>query len=257
MLLEISRRQFNLRASFSTMIAEELMPSDPAKLESSVLQALGISAFRRGRIEVALNLVSQACADPEAPAAWYRDYAEMLDRDGQSEAAEAAARLATQLDPDCASAWETLGTILVQRGSLKESCDCYERAIQIDPTFAHAINNLAVTLDRLGKAQAAEQRYREVLGLMPNNADVQLNLATLLGELGQHMEALQIAKRVCDRNPRMMRAHALVTHFANILRTPKPCRMNGGLKGAVLRTSRRVKSDSPDLRPMSNPIKVH
>ena len=215
--------------------------SDPNKRDTAVLHALGISAFRRGRIEDALKFVAQACADPQAPAAWHRDHAEMLDRHGQSEAAEAAARLAIQRDPDCASAWETLGTIFVQRGSLEESCECYERAVQIDPTFAHAINNLAVTLDRLGKVEAAEERYRQVLLLMPNNPEIQLNLATLLGELGRHMEALQIAKRVCDRNPRMMRARALVTHFTNSLKTPKPipCRMNGGPGGAALRTSRK------------------
>jgi Flp pilus assembly protein TadD len=201
--------------------------SDSAKLESSVLHALGISAFRRGKIEVGLKFVSQACADPQAPAVWHRDYAEMLDRHGQSEAAEAAVRLAIHRDPECASAWETLGTILVQRGLLEESCDCYERAVRIDPTFAIALNNLAVILDRMGKSQAAEERYRQVLCLIPDSADIQLNLATLLGERGRHQEAVRIARRVCDRHPRMMRAHALVTQFTNILKRPGPIPPSG------------------------------
>jgi tetratricopeptide (TPR) repeat protein len=199
------------------MFAEVPVPErDKPKPDSSIQHALGISAFQRGKIEAALKLVSQACADPHAPADWHRDYAEMLDRHGQSEAAEAAVRFAIQRDPDCASAWETLGTILAQRGVLEESADCYETAVRIDPTFAHALNNLAVILDRMGKLEAAEERYKEVLRLLPDSADIQLNLATLLGDLGRHQEALRIARRVCDRHPDMTRAQALVAQFRDV-----------------------------------------
>jgi len=45
---------------------------------------LGISAFQRGDIEVALKFMLRACADPEAPAIRHRNYAEMLDRHGHS-----------------------------------------------------------------------------------------------------------------------------------------------------------------------------
>jgi len=190
-------------------------------MEASVLHQLGVSAFQRGDVEVALKFMSKACADPDSPAIWHRDYAEILDRQGDSEAAEGEARLAVRLAPDCASAWETLGTILVQRGLLEESCDCYARAVRIDPGFAHALNNLAVTLDRMGKFEAAEQRYREVLRLVPDSAEIQLNLATLLGELGRHQEGLEIAQKVRSRRPDMMRAHSLVTEFKSILKPRK------------------------------------
>src|SRR6202047_1930567 len=184
-----------------------------SQTEASVLHELGISAFQRGDIEVALSFMLRACADPEAPAIWHRNYAEMLDRQDHSEAAEAEARLAVRRDPDCASAWETLGTILIQRGSLEESCDCYAMAVRIDPTFAHALNNLAVTLERMGQLEAAEERYRQVLRLVPDSAEIQLNLATLLGELGRHQEGLEIARSVHDRCPNMMRAQSLVTEL--------------------------------------------
>src|SRR5215813_10041950 len=155
-------------------------------MEASVLHELGISAFRRGEIEVALKFMSRACADPEAPAVWHRNHAEMLDRHGNSQAAEAAARLAIRRDPYCASAWETLGTILIQRGLFEESCDCYETAVRIDPNFVQALNNLAVTLDRMGQLESAEERYRQVLRLVPANAEIRLNFAALLGGLGRH-----------------------------------------------------------------------
>jgi len=65
----------------------------------------------------------------------------------------------------------------------------------------------------MGKLEAAEERHRQVLSLEPDSADIQLNLVALLGELGGHREALQIARRVCDRYPNMMSAQALVAQF--------------------------------------------
>jgi len=188
------------------------------KTESSVLHGLAISAFKRGDIKVALKFMSRACTDPEAQAIWHRDHAEMLDRDGNSEAAETAARLAIRRDPDCASAWETLGTILIQRGLLEESCDCYETAVRIDPNFVQALNNLAVTLDRMGQVESAEECYRQVLRLVPENAEIHLNFAALLGGLGRHQEGVEIARKVRDRCPNMMRTHSLVTEFKGILK---------------------------------------
>lgn len=192
--------------------------SDSIKIVPSVLYGLAISAFRRGEIEVALTFMSSACSGLEAQAIWHRDYAEMLDRHGNSQAAEAAARLAIRRDPDCASAWETLGTILIQRGSFEESRDCYEKAVRIDPSFVQALNNLAVALDRMGQLDSAEERYRQVLRIVPENAEIQLNFAALLGELGRHQEALEIARRVRDCCPNMIRTHSLVTEFEAILK---------------------------------------
>src|SRR5215470_13470041 len=191
---------------------------DPAKAEAIVLHEAAMSAFQRGNVEVARRFMSRACACAEAPAMWHRNHAEILDRSGDSEAAEVAARLALQRDPDCANAWETLGTILVQRGTLEESCACYEKAVQIDATFVQALNNLAVTLDRLGRLKAAEVRYKQVLRLVPESPDIQLNFATLLGELGRYREGLEIAQQVLDRHPNLMRAHAVTSELKRNLK---------------------------------------
>jgi len=191
--------------------------SPPDKAEAAILHGVGMSAFQRGNFKVALRFMSRACSFPDAPALWHRDHAEILDRSGDSEAAEAAARLALRREPDCASAWETLGTILVQRGALAESCACYEKAVEIDPTFFQALNNLAVALDRLGQLKAAEARYKQVLRLAPESPDIQLNFATLLGELGRYQEGLEIVRQVLDRHPNLMRAHSVAAEFTRNL----------------------------------------
>ena len=199
-------------------LREHHMTPGPGKAEAVVLHELGMSAYQRGNIEVALKFLSRACACREAPAVWHRNHAEILDRSGNSEAAEAAARLALQREPDCASAWETLGTILVQRGALVESCACYEKAVQIDPSLWQALNNLAVTLDRLGRFEAAEARFKQVLRHAPQSPDIQLNFATLLGELGRYQEGLEIVRQVLDRYPNLMRAHSIASELARNLK---------------------------------------
>jgi protein O-GlcNAc transferase len=191
---------------------------DIGAAEAAVMHAIGVSVFQRGKVKTALKFMSRACAYPEAPAVWHRNHAEILDRCGNSEAAEAAARLALLRDPNYAGAWETLGTILAQRNNHAESCACYVKAIEIEPSFLQALNNLAVTLDRLGRRQAAEARYRQVLRLVPQSPEIQLNFATLLGELGHYEQGLEIAHEVLDRNPNSIRAHSIATEFKRTLK---------------------------------------
>jgi tetratricopeptide (TPR) repeat protein len=114
--------------------------------------------------------------------------------------------------PD-AQAWQTLGTILVERGALAEGRDCYAAAVRIEPDFLQALNNLAVVLQRLGELGAAEARYREVLRIAPENPETLLNFAALHGELGRCREGLEIAERVLDRSPGMVRAHLIASEL--------------------------------------------
>src|SRR6202035_2716680 len=94
--------------------------SGASPVEAAVMHGLGVSAFQSGKVDAALAFMSRACADRGGPAVSLRNHAEILDGCRNSEAAEAAARLALWRDPDYAAAWETLGTILVQRGKHAE-----------------------------------------------------------------------------------------------------------------------------------------
>lgn len=216
----------------------KLQAKGAGAVEAAVMHMFGVSAFQRGDVKAALSFMSRACAHPEAPAIWHRNHAEILDRCGHSEAAEAAARLSLLKDPGSAAAWETLGTILVQCDKLAKSCACYEKAVQIDPTFVHALNNLAVTLDRLGRHKAAVARYRQVLRLEPDNAEIQLNFVTLLGALGQHQEGLEILQDVLDRCPDSVRANSLTKQFKRELkRHARPGKSRGTSAQCVLSTA--------------------
>jgi tetratricopeptide (TPR) repeat protein len=196
---------------------------------TATLQRCGISAFQGGRTNVALGLMAQACARPDASALCHRDYAEILRQCGRRADAEAAARRAVALDPNCAEAWQTLGTLLFASKALAESRDCFATAVRISPSFVDALNNLAVVLQLLGERGAAEVCYTEVLRLAPDNSDIKLNFAALKGELGRHRDGLAIVEEVLDQTPNLVRAHLIASeierdlgrHAASLIRVER------------------------------------
>src|SRR5262249_34800462 len=216
-----------------------------------VLHQLAIVAYDRKNIEAALRFMSMACAQPEAPALCHRNHAEMLHRCGQLDKAEAAARLAIQRDSGCVDAWDTLGTILVDRGELTESRDCYETAVQIKPDFLPALNNLAVVLHNLGQLDESEACYRRALNLQPDQLEIQLNFANLLGELKRYRSALEIVERVLDCCPKNNEMHRVVLKFKRNLEQAASGRTEAGRILHVALEQRRNKT-----RPVNIPTQA-
>jgi tetratricopeptide (TPR) repeat protein len=173
----------------------------PKPTAAFVLHQLGIAAYNCQDIELAIRFMSMACAQPEAPAQCHRNHAEILHRCGRLDKAEAAARLAVHRDSCCVDAWDTLGTILFDRGALAESRDCYQKAVQIKPDSLASLNNLAVVLHSLEQFDASEACYRRALSLQSDNFEIQLNLANLLRELKRYREALEVTRRALGSCP--------------------------------------------------------
>ncbi|MGD0865165.1 MAG: sulfotransferase [Rhizomicrobium sp.] len=187
----------------------------PPDLETaSALHAKAVTAFQRGDNEVALQLIERASANPETLELHYCTHAEILRRCGKLEAAEAAARRALACNPDCAKAWDILGTVLSDRGELAESSECYAAAIRIEPHSPQVLNNLAVVQQRQGRLDAAEASYRQALRLVPEDSEIRLNFATLRGMGGYYSEAMEIVERLLARNPNWAKAHLLAATLA-------------------------------------------
>lgn len=107
---------------------------------------------------------------------------------GNLEAAEQALRLATERNPDSATAWTELGVTLRMLGRFEPAAEAYRRAIAVDPNHAAAHRNLGVVLDlyldRPAEALAAFERYRDLAA-----ADRQLS--GWIAELKQRVARLQ------------------------------------------------------------------
>lgn len=76
---------------------------------------------------------------------------------GEMELAAEHYRKATQIDPDCADGWQSLGMALVKLEKLDEAILTLERLIQLRPKDQLAYSSLSLALGRAGKIKEAEE----------------------------------------------------------------------------------------------------
>ena len=77
--------------------------------------------------------------------------------------AENTARRAYELMPDNGSITDTLGWILVERGSLEEGVALLRKAVELSDGRAEVRYHLAVGLNRLGQTEEARRKLVEIL----------------------------------------------------------------------------------------------
>lgn len=183
--------------------------------QPDALHLLGIMAHAYGRHELALELLAQACASPDARALHHSNRAEICRQAGRLEDAEAAARRAVALDPTLTDAWNNLGIVLQEGGRLDESLRCLEQVAALRPHVALAHNNLANTLLRLGHAGRAEAHYRQALALQADYPEAHSNLALLLRQRGDLAAAEAHARQAIALAPTFAGAYL---NLAEVLR---------------------------------------
>lgn len=175
--------------------------------QADALHLMGVMAHAYGKLDMAVDLLRQACAAPGAPAPYLSNLAEMCRQKGLLAEAEQAARRAVELAPQLPAAWNNLGIILQESGKLDDSLACLEKLVALQPDNPEAHNNLANTHKRLGHNQAAQAAYRRALELHPNYAEPYSNLAFLLCEEGQLDEAIASGRAAIDINPQLADAY--------------------------------------------------
>jgi tetratricopeptide (TPR) repeat protein len=117
-------------------------PDDPALVVAKSLLLLGMGKGDEAResFERALALV------PDNPVV-LNNLAWVLARQGKSlDRAAVLAQRATQLEPERADFWDTLGLVEQERGHLPQAAANYYRALRLEPELASAKANLLKTL---------------------------------------------------------------------------------------------------------------
>ena len=116
---------------------------------------------------------------------------------------------ATELDPDYAAAWASLGGALQFKGMflsiseyLSRAIDVLRRAIALQPTLAEAHAWLGLALLNLGQVEQASASLERAVALEPDNAQAYQALARALwmGE-GRVEEAVEKLRRAIALNP--------------------------------------------------------
>ena len=175
--------------------------------QADALHLLGLKAHASGNLDQAIAHLRQACVNPQAPASYSSNLAEMCRQRGLLDEGEAAARRAVGRDPNLIEGWNNLGILLQEAGKFVESRVAMERVVASRPQWPEAHNNLGNTCKRLGLRDEAQLHYERAIALRGDYAEAHSNLANLLTERGEYVAAEKSARRAIECNPRLADAY--------------------------------------------------
>lgn len=162
-------------------------------------------------VEQYVYIVSE---DPKHSSAWtnlgtaYLSRAQM--RAGQSqrpvdpaalEKAVEAFQAALRIDPESASAQNSLGIVHATRGEFDQAIEAFRRALLSDPNSSSAHYNLANCLVEKGDVEGAVRHFVAALKIRPDNPSAHYDLGALLAKQGETTQAIQAFRRTLDLRP--------------------------------------------------------
>lgn len=109
-------------------------------------------------------------------------------------------------NPDCADAYNLLGTVYGQQGKLQQALTAFDKAISIRPDRASYYYNKGQMLQMVYRLGETEECYVKTLKLNPNHADALRHMANVCRHRGELQKALDYAERGVKAhldNPRM------------------------------------------------------
>ena len=93
--------------------------------------------------------------------------------------------------PDNARAYDSLGSLWIDRGNLVEAERCFTEALRRQPDFPMAHYNLGIVLQRTGRNEAAVGRFLTAIRLEPKFVNAHVNAGIALLKLGQSAVAIE------------------------------------------------------------------
>ncbi len=161
----------------------------------------------------------------------HNNYAMMLHKRGQTEAAIAEYRRAAELKKDFVDPHYNLGLTLNELGRWKESEAEFRKALEIQPDHAGSRNCLGAVLVDLGRVDEGIREYEKVLRQKPDMAEVHYNLANALAIQKRFPEAVEHYQRAIDLKPTFTDA---LCDFAILLATCDQASVRDGPKAVSL-----------------------
>jgi tetratricopeptide (TPR) repeat protein len=178
--------------------------------DAAALQGLGALRFEQGRKQEAIGLLGRAAALAPASAGIRRNHAAALASSGCFAEAAEEYRAALAIEPDVATDWGRLGSVLAALDRNDEAIAAYQAALEKLPPDAA---ERAVLLRRLGQVQRSAGQtdeaiaaWRSALALAPHHAGVAFNLGNAFKDAGRNAEAEQAYRQALTIDPRLLRA---------------------------------------------------
>ncbi|MFQ5594297.1 MAG: tetratricopeptide repeat protein [Anaerolineae bacterium] len=157
-------------------------------------QATSDAARRTALLDQAANLYQRAASEmPMDPRVWV-EWGQVLQAQGNADAALEKFGAALELDPRDAQAYFQMGILYHRSGKTEQAMQMYQQAIELEPDRPEAYRALADLYrvgGRLVDAVTAQQRAAE---LQPTDYTIHQNLALLYRDLGQIQNAVAEAR---------------------------------------------------------------
>lgn len=223
-------------------------------MESAALKQQALNDIRSGRLQPALQLLSQACEhDHRDPEIWFYlgavhgslgdapnaeksfreaialrpdfvqarfNLANALKEQGRLADAEIEYRVVTTLAPQNAMAWCALGYVFAKQDRLAEAEQAARRAMELAPNTAEPYATLgSVHLAKKELTEAIKQ-CSKAIEHDPNSISALVNLGLAYKTAGRFPEAKNVFRRVIAIQPRLTEAHytlgVIFLHEANM-----------------------------------------
>ncbi len=178
---------------------QQFLETTPANAE--MLFALGMIAFRDGRLDAAISAISKALALDNTNADYHYYHGGAHLGLGRLEEATMGFQRALELRPEFPEAHNDLGNVLASRGQLDAATAHYRKAVLARPEFAEACFNLGVALGRQGKWDEAMEAYRQALAANPQLATAAKHLASLCAKRNKLGDAVDAYRHVLKTVP--------------------------------------------------------
>jgi Flp pilus assembly protein TadD len=193
------------RLTEAEQICRQILTVDARHAES--LHLLGLIACRRGRYDIAVEMIGQAIRLWKHNSFSNCDMVRGLTAQGRTDDSTAHYEPALVQKPDYADAHNNLGAALFAQGRILDAVTHYERALGLNPDHASAHNNLGAALTAQGKIDEAIWHHERTLAINPSHAEAHNRLGNIFKDQGKIDDAKERYRRTIAIRPGHVEAH--------------------------------------------------
>jgi tetratricopeptide (TPR) repeat protein/O-antigen ligase len=164
-------------------------------------QATTDSAQQATRLREAAKLYEQASSQTPNDPRVLTEWGQVLQAQGNADAALAKYRAALDLDPRDAQAYLQMGILYHSQGKTGQALQMYRQAIDLDPERVEAYRALADLYREEGRLMDAVEAQQRAAELQPTDYTIHQNLALLYRDLGQIQSAVMEARLALNYAP--------------------------------------------------------
>ncbi|MDY6804001.1 MAG: tetratricopeptide repeat protein [Cyanobacteriota bacterium] len=133
----------------------------------------------------------QSKVNPTEAAAHYNDRAQLFLKQKKFDEAKAACEQALKNQPDFAPACKTMGNLLQAQGQGDAAWEWYSKAVEIQPDFAEAITNMGALYAQRQQWEEAIAYFQKAIAIKPDLTPAHRNLARAYEKTGRGAAAAE------------------------------------------------------------------